>query len=76
MWAADTIPGARAHATFDELRAIARTHAHGSSSHLSLAALIDELELARYGQGSSVDVGTAHHVTELKKRLTAIIRSW
>jgi hypothetical protein len=83
-WAAETIPGARVHATFDELRAIARSHAHGASTHLSLAALIDELELARYGQNkggereASKDAGveSPSHVAELKKRLTAIIRAW
>jgi hypothetical protein len=75
-WASETLTGARAQSTFDELRALARTHTRGSSSDLSLIALIDDLELARYGQGSAPGNADANQVAELKKRLTAIVRAW
>jgi hypothetical protein len=73
-WAGQALPGARPTSTFDELRSIARTKCGNSPSSLTLLALLDDLEVARYGSGAQ-SLGT-QQLDELKNRLATIMRLW
>lgn len=68
-WLADRFPEAHNSATWDELRAIIRTRVSDKSIMLALIAVIDEIELNRYGGtgGASID--------NLKERVSQILKS-
>jgi hypothetical protein len=73
-WAGQALPGARSTSTFDELRSIARDKGKDSGSQLALLALLDDVEIARYG--SDAQARSAAQIADLKKRLTSIMRGW
>jgi len=68
-WLAGRFPEAQSTATWDERRALIRNRISDKSIALALIALIDEVELNRYGGtgGASID--------DLKERLSQIIKS-
>jgi hypothetical protein len=73
-WAEQALSGARATSTFDELRSIARAKGKDSGAQLALLALLDDVEIARYG--SDARAPNAAQIVDLKKRLTSIMRGW
>ena len=68
-WLTDRFPDAHSTSTWDELRAILRARISDKSIALALIAVIDEIELYRYGStgGASID--------ELKQRVSQILKS-
>jgi hypothetical protein len=66
-WLSQRFPEAPTSATWDELRALIRTRISDTSLALPLAALIDDIELQRYGRGAGASI------EDLKSRLSQII---
>jgi hypothetical protein len=73
-WACQALPGARPASSFDELRSITRTSTKDSGTKLALLALIDDIEIARYGSATPGQADS--QLADYKKRLMNIIRSW
>jgi hypothetical protein len=69
-WAGRTLPTLRPGATFDEIRALIRSTSSNKSTVLTLLAVLDDLEVARYASQSS------HSFDGLKRALIEAIRSW
>lgn len=69
-WAIRTFPELRPSATFDEIRSLAKSKSSDKGAALTLIAVLDQLEAARYS-------GTANlSVDALKRSLDAAIRGW
>jgi hypothetical protein len=67
-WAQSQLEGLRANPTLDEIRSAIRNSAVDKSSALSLVAILDEIEISRYGKGNGRDLAT------LKKELVEALR--
>lgn len=70
-WAASVLPGAGAHATYDELRSLIKTRSTSSNPRSMLLTLLDDVELARYSTNQD-----AVNLAELQQRFARIIREW
>lgn len=66
IWAAKNLDGVGPLATFDEIRSAIRTSSKDKSHALSLIAVLDEIEISRYGKG------TERSLEQLKKQFLTI----
>jgi hypothetical protein len=71
VWLPEVIPGATAHSTIDELRALIRAHQGEQGITVALLSLLDEIEVTRYGSS-----GQSSDISALKDRLTAVVKSF
>lgn len=67
-WAQGHLEGLRPNPTFDEIRSAIRNSAADKSSALSLVAILDEIEISRYGKGN------VRHLATLKRDLVEALR--
>ncbi len=69
-WASTSLPGVRAGATFDEIRAVIRSSARDDSTALTLISVLDQLEVSRYSGTNT------NSIDNLKRSLHNSIKSW
>jgi hypothetical protein len=67
-WAHSRMEGLRPNPTFDEIRSAIRNSGADKSSAISLVAILDEIEISRYGKATGRDLAT------LKKELVEALR--
>jgi hypothetical protein len=69
-WLAPRFPSLSQTSSLDELRAVVKAANTEKTHVVSLLALIDDLEMERYGRGGSTPIPTFH------ERLRAIVTAW
>lgn len=69
-WLAPRFPSLSQTSSLDELRAVVKASNAETAHVVSLLALIDDLEMERYGRGAPTPISTFH------ERLRAIVSAW